>query len=83
LWEGDTAALITTDANDAVRPVHIRMPVIVPADQLDAWLDPATDRDALDPLLSDPVPNRELTARPVSTVVNNARLDGPECVAPA
>jgi putative SOS response-associated peptidase YedK len=59
------------------------MPVIVPADPFDAWLDPAMEREALDPLLIDPAPNRELTCRPVSTVVNDALSDGPECVAPA
>ena len=83
MWKGETCCLITTDANDAVRPVHVRTPVIVPAEQWAAWLDPATDREALDPLLIDPTPNRELTHRPVPTVVNKATYDGPECVAPA
>src|SRR5262249_8129107 len=41
--EGDpleTCTIITTEANDTVRPVHNRMPVILPHDSLAAWLDP-------------------------------------------
>jgi putative SOS response-associated peptidase YedK len=58
-------------------------PVILPEAEWSAWLDPQTERQHLDALLVDPPPSRELVSRPVSMAVNNARYDGPECVAPA
>lgn len=47
LWVGDnqklaTCCLITITANDLVRPVHDRMPVIVPPESYGEWLDPET-----------------------------------------
>ena len=60
-------------------PVHSRMPVIFGENDIEQWLDPnATD---LLPLLT-PCPDDELTCYPVSTFVNNARNEGPECVEP-
>ncbi|MFO7568958.1 MAG: SOS response-associated peptidase [Smithellaceae bacterium] len=35
----DTCTILTTEANDVVRPVHDRMPVIIPEDQQTVWLD--------------------------------------------
>ena len=34
-----TCTIITTDANDLIRPIHDRMPVIIPKDKEAAWLD--------------------------------------------
>jgi len=89
LWEqwekGDgpieSCAIITTEANDLMAPLHDRMPVILRPDDYDAWLDPASDAGALQGLLQ-PYPDDDLTAYPVSKVVNNPRNDRPECVAP-
>ena len=36
-----TCTIITTDANDALRPIHHRMPVILEKDAVAQWLDPA------------------------------------------
>ena len=36
-----TCTIITTDANDALRPIHHRMPVILERDAVAQWLDPA------------------------------------------
>jgi putative SOS response-associated peptidase YedK len=35
-----TCTIITTDANDLIRPIHDRMPVILPQEKEAAWLDP-------------------------------------------
>jgi putative SOS response-associated peptidase YedK len=48
-WRGDEASWetctnLTTMANELVRPVHDRMPVIVPRRDFTAWLDPAAPR---------------------------------------
>ena len=78
-----TCAILTTEPNDLARQVHDRMPVILPPDRYAPWIDPKPgDAVALRPLLA-PFPAAEMTARPVSTAVNNARFDDPACVAPA
>jgi len=78
-----TCTIITTSANDVVAPVHDRMPVILPRDAYDAWLDPAERTpDSLQDLLR-PYPPAEMEAYEVSTAVNAVKVDGPECIAPA
>jgi putative SOS response-associated peptidase YedK len=37
--EINTCAIITTDANQLIKPVHDRMPVILPRDKEQVWLD--------------------------------------------
>jgi putative SOS response-associated peptidase YedK len=87
IWEetGDqpACAIITTEANELVRPVHDRMPVIVPREQFGLWLDPDQHQAAeMLPLLV-PYPAERMSAVAVSTRVNSAKYDGPECVQPA
>jgi len=66
--EGDameTFTIIVTDANDLVRPLHDRMPVIVDPADYDLWLAPTvSDRHVLDPLLR-PHPPEAMAAEPV------------------
>lgn len=78
----ETCTIITTGANALGAPVHPRMPVILPPDAYDPWLDPSLDRaeDVL-PLLA-PFPPDAMTVYPVSTLVNNARVDEPRCITP-
>jgi putative SOS response-associated peptidase YedK len=87
IWEPgeDTPAccVITTEPNELVRPVHDRMPCILPREHFGQWLDPDEHEPAdLLPLLV-PYPADLMAATPVSTRVNDARYDGPECVQPA
>jgi putative SOS response-associated peptidase YedK len=73
-----SCALITTAANDLLRPLHDRMPVVLPAAAWDAWLDPANDDlDGLAALLV-PAPDALLEAVPVAGAVGDVRNDGPE-----
>jgi putative SOS response-associated peptidase YedK len=75
-----TCAVLTTDAVGPLAQIHDRMPLILPAQAWQAWLDPDTD----DPseLLAPPPAQlvHALELRPVSTAVNNVRRDGPELV---
>jgi putative SOS response-associated peptidase YedK len=44
----ESCTILTTDANELMRPIHERMPVIVSPEQYGLWLDPrwlATERD--------------------------------------
>ena len=77
-----SCTVITTSANDTMAPVHDRMPVLLPHDAWDEWLDPTNqDMAALQHLLV-PAPNDVLTMHAVSTAVNNVRNKGPELMAP-
>jgi putative SOS response-associated peptidase YedK len=75
-----SCAILTTRPNSAVEPLHDRMPVILPADGESAWLDPATARAELLELMA-PLPSELTSVRPVGPAVNDARYDGPECLA--
>ena len=90
LWErwrnGDedvlTCALITTDANDTVSPVHDRMPVILPPSDFDLWLGPAPPELGQLQALLRPYAPEAMAATPVGFHVNNARFDDPMCIQP-
>jgi putative SOS response-associated peptidase YedK len=85
-WEGpdhaavESCTIITAAANALVRPIHDRMPVILPPPAYAEWLDPARQTpDNLIPLLV-PFRGNELEAYPVGPAVNRAAHDAPECV---
>ncbi|MCL3820070.1 SOS response-associated peptidase [Aeromicrobium wangtongii] len=74
--------ILTTTAEDDLGHIHERMPMFLPPDAYDAWLDPAPRAtDELLDLLIPAAPGR-LAAYPVSTAVNNVRNNGPELIAP-
>lgn len=74
--------IITTDSNPTTESVHDRMPVVIAADDFDLWLDPEMqDRDTIQELLT-PWEGVELSVTAVSTHVNSARNDDPQCVEP-
>ncbi len=55
-----TCTIITIDANELVQPIHDRMPVIVPKDKVDHWLDPGVwDRKDWGSILK-PYPSEEM-----------------------
>jgi len=76
-----TCTILTVAANAAIAPLHDRMPVILAPDAEAAWLDPGTPLTELPDLLAPLAPDRT-ALRAVSTAVNDARYDGPECLAP-
>jgi len=77
----ESCTLLTTTPNEVVRPVHERMPVLLPRSAHGRWLDPATVPAQLTPLLA-PCPAGVLAVHPVSPRVNNPREDVPDCIAP-
>jgi putative SOS response-associated peptidase YedK len=83
-WQGpdgpvESCCILTTAANELVRPVHDRMPMILPRQDWEAWLGPAVqEAGALLPLLR-PYPADAMRAYPVSLLVNNPRNDRPAC----
>lgn len=86
-WEGEAGviesfAIIVTEANERVRPIHDRMPVILAPKDYRFWLDPDNhDSDGLQRLLR-PWPAEKMVAWPVSRRVNRPEDDGPELLRP-
>jgi putative SOS response-associated peptidase YedK len=87
LWEewtpedGDpmlTFTIVTTTANELVGQFHERMPVIVPPEKFERWLDVTQN---VDDLLA-PFPAERMEAYRVSTRVNRARTDDAACIRP-
>lgn len=65
------------DGPRSLSAIHPRMPLTLPPDRWDAWLDPShTDPEALRALLA-PAPPGTLRAYPVTTDVSNVRNNGP------
>jgi putative SOS response-associated peptidase YedK len=88
-WEGpdhsavQSCTVLTTEANELVRPIHDRMPVIVAPQDYERWLDTAAGGlEGLAPLLR-PYPSQQMTAFAVSPLVNSPANDEPGCVEPA
>jgi len=86
-WSGpggeeiDTAAILTTQANETLRALHHRMPVILPPEAFDLWLDEATDVRAAASLLV-PAADDQLELFAVSDAVNKVVNDDPRNIAP-
>jgi putative SOS response-associated peptidase YedK len=77
-----TCTIITTEANDLLASVHDRMPVIIPRDKEDLWLNPSTeDIDVLMALLRS-YPSEEMETRIVSDRVNSPRVNAPDNIRP-
>jgi len=77
-----SCSIITTTANDLLASIHTRMPVILPPDSWDAWLDRDND-DAiqLESMLR-PIDPDQVKEHEVSTLVNSVRNNLPETIAP-
>jgi putative SOS response-associated peptidase YedK len=77
-----TYAVITTAAEPGLDMIHDRMPLVLPRDRWDAWLDPGLrDPDAVRALLQPPVTGRFL-ATAVTTRVNTVSNNGPQLLEP-
>jgi len=85
-WQPDpnswqrTFTIITTEPNELVRPIHDRMPVVVPSEGLDGWLCQGNeDLEAVHGSLG-PAPEEALVATPVSPRVNSVKNDDAACI---
>jgi putative SOS response-associated peptidase YedK len=94
LWEAwlgpdgselETATIVTTEANETLRPFHHRMPVILNSDSFDTWLGNGTedrfDREAAGELLH-PAPEDTVRVVPVGRAVNDIRNNSAELLTP-
>ena len=91
LWERWTSpsgeqinsfTIITIAANDWLKPVNDRMPVIIPKDQVALWLD-STGRSEDDLMhMLKPYDANLMEKHKVSSVVNSPKNDSPENIIP-
>ena len=76
-----TCTIITTEPNELVATVHNRMPVILPKDAQEEWLDPAQhDVHVLQQLLKAYTAS-EMFVHPVSKKVNSPQYDAADLIA--
>lgn len=77
-----SCTIITTTPNDLLADIHNRMPVILPVSAYSLWLESGEpDQSELQDLLK-PYPSEEMTAFPVSTLVNNPANDQAAIIEP-
>lgn len=74
-----TYTIITTSNNDLIEPIHDRMPVILPKQNREIWLNPESNEAELKELLV-PYDSNKMDMYRVSEVVNNPRNEVPECI---
>jgi putative SOS response-associated peptidase YedK len=73
-----SCTIITTEPNSFMQPIHNRMPVILPEDTYQEWLQLGeVSPQELDHLLT-PFAAEKLASHPVSRAVNNPDIDKPE-----
>lgn len=78
--ELETAAIVTTRANRTLADIHERMPVVVPPDAFNLWLDCANVDVETAMTLVAPAREAALEAYEVSTAVNRTANDNPKLI---
>ncbi len=77
-----TCTIVTTEANEIMKTVHHRMPVIIAPENYDLWLNPIeTDISKLDRLLKPYNPDL-LKVHEVSLLVNSPENNSENCILP-
>ena len=77
-----SCAILTTDANSLMRPIHGRMPVIIEPDNYSRWLELAQAPGEQIEQLLHPYKPDDLVAYPVSKRVNSAGNNDQDLLAP-
>ncbi|MDP1927568.1 MAG: SOS response-associated peptidase family protein [Thiobacillus sp.] len=77
-----SCTIIVTMANQFMKPLHDRMPVILNPHNHERWLAPGNHDTAVLKELLIPAPEDWLTEWKVSRGLNNPRHEGPDCGAP-
>ncbi|MCQ3809053.1 MAG: SOS response-associated peptidase [Acidimicrobiia bacterium] len=78
----ESCAIITTEANDLLRPIHHRMPVILTDELEGPWLDTALDDSTTLTQFLAPYSEDAMEAYEVSRLVNSASNNVPEVTEP-
>lgn len=76
-----TCAILTTEPNELLTPIHDRMPVIIRPDDYRAWINPSTKTEDVRRLVAS-FPEKEMKAWEVSLLVNDPKGDDARVIAP-
>ena len=76
-----SCAIITTKANELLSTIHTRMPVILPPELYDFWLNEDSREPELKEILN-PFPASDMTSHAVSYEVNDVKNEGEELLRP-
>lgn len=77
-----SCCIITVAANELIKPLHDRMPAILPSAAFDEWLSLDTLLHQAEAWLTS-FPADQMTVHPVGPSVNSVSNDTPECIAQA
>lgn len=78
----ESCTILTTEANEFLRPLHDRMPVILAPEAYGPWLDPGLEeRPTLSSMLRQ-YQSDAMAFRAVSSKVNKSNYDAPDCMEP-
>jgi putative SOS response-associated peptidase YedK len=77
-----TCTILTKDSNEFMEDIHHRMPIILPKEGEDEWIQPVKLRPTEAKQLLDQMEDPDLSAYPVSTYVNTAKNNDEQCIAP-
>jgi putative SOS response-associated peptidase YedK len=78
-----TFTILTCAPNAVTRPIHNRMPVILPdAKAQEDWINPREENPLALRRLLIPAPNDFLRMQPASSLVNSVKNEGPELLLP-
>lgn len=78
----DSYAIITTEANTLLQPLHDRMPVILERKNYEEWLDPLNSKtDSLQKMLR-PYPTERMSIYRVSNDINDTEKNGTQLIQP-
>jgi putative SOS response-associated peptidase YedK len=83
-WDHDqqtlySCSIITSQAGEIMKPIHERMPVIIPINDYRGWLDKSADQNDAFNLLSN-TSYANMTAIPVNEYVNNPKHNDEGCL---
>ena len=78
----ESCAIIVTQANDLMKPIHDRMPVILSPDFYNVWMNgKETSTSNLKSLLV-PYPSDRMKSYPISTLINSPKNDHSDLILP-
>ena len=88
IWETATindinivsCSIITTECNELMRPIHDRMPVILPYESIDTWLKPEKLSVEILEFFLKPYDSEKMQFWPVTTAVNKASNQGEQLI---
>lgn len=76
-----TCAVMTTEPNELMEPIHDRMPVIIQPGDYKAWMDSSTTMEEVRRLVA-PFPDEEMRTWEISLLVNDPKTDDARVIAP-